>query len=74
MEVTEMRTRRQHTVEKLSPDKLESVLKFLEDLQKAGDRDEWDRQIAKDFDEGNLDFLIREADEALHDQDIRSWP
>ncbi len=35
-------------------------------MQKAGELDEWDQQIVRDFDEGNLDFLIREADEALH--------
>jgi len=74
MEIAEMKSRIQHTIDKLPPDKLESVLKFLEDLQKAGDRDEWDRQITRDFDEGNLDFLIREADEALHDKDIQPRP
>lgn len=36
--------------------------------------DDWDRQIAEDFDEGRLDFLMREADEALNEGDIQQWP
>jgi len=33
--------------------------------------DDWDRQIAEDFDEGRLDFLMREADEALKEGGIQ---
>ncbi|HHC24241.1 MAG TPA: hypothetical protein ENK58_02325 [Desulfobacterales bacterium] len=72
--LAEMKSRIQHTIDKFLPDELESVLKFLKDLQKAGGRDEWDRQIARDFDEGNLDFLIREADAAMENKDIQPWP
>lgn len=36
--------------------------------------DDWDRQIAEDFDEGRLDFLMREADESLNEGDIQQWP
>jgi len=74
MELVEIKNRIQNAVENLPPDKLEIVLEFLEDLQKAGEWDEWDHQIAKDLDKGDLDFLIQEADEALHDKDIELWP
>ena len=36
--------------------------------------DDWDRQIAEDFDQGRLDFLMQEADEALNKGDIQQWP
>ncbi len=49
MEIAEMKSRIHHTVDKLPPDKLESLLVFLEDLQRVGDRDEWDRQDAGFF-------------------------
>ena len=32
--------------------------------------DDWDNQIAKDFDEGRLDFLMREAEEAINEGDL----
>ncbi len=36
--------------------------------------DDWDRQIAKDFDEGKLDFLMREADEVLNEGKTKPCP
>lgn len=61
MKLAEMKNRIQHTVAKLPPAKLEFALEFLEDLQKAGDRNKWDLRTARDSDEGSSDFPIRET-------------
>ncbi len=57
-------------IQKLNPDELSEICSLVNQLR----WDDWDRQIASDYDAGKLDFLIREADEALNDQDIQPWP
>jgi len=49
------------SVMKLNKNELMEVASLINQLL----WDDWDRQIAKDFDEGRLDFLMREADEAM---------
>jgi hypothetical protein len=36
--------------------------------------DAWDRQMAADAKAGRLDFLVKEADEAMCDGTLRDWP
>ena len=57
-------------IQKLNREELSEICSLVNQLR----WDDWDRQIACDYDAGRLDFLIREADEALNDQDIQQWP
>ena len=36
--------------------------------------DAWDRQIEADAKAGKLDFLVREADDAIRTETMRDWP
>jgi hypothetical protein len=47
---------------------------FLEKLREIEFEDAWDRQMQADAKAGKLDFLVREADEAIQNQALRDWP
>ena len=47
---------------------------FLEKLREIEFEDAWDRQMQTDAKAGKLDFLVREADEAIRDGALRDWP
>ena len=47
---------------------------FLERLREIDFEDAWDRQIEADARAGRLDFLVREADEAMQRGTLRDWP
>jgi hypothetical protein len=47
---------------------------FLERLRQIEFHDAWDRQMAADAAAGKLDFLVREADEAIDSNTLRDWP
>jgi hypothetical protein len=47
---------------------------FLEKLREIEFEDAWDRQIEADAKAGRLDFLVREADEAIRGETLRDWP
>ncbi|MEP6667581.1 MAG: hypothetical protein ABJF10_00425 [Chthoniobacter sp.] len=47
---------------------------FLEKLREIEFEDVWERQMQGDAKAGKLDFLIREADEAIRGGTLRDWP
>jgi hypothetical protein len=47
---------------------------FLAKLRDIEFQDAWDRQMDADANGGRLDFLVREADEAIRDGTLREWP
>jgi len=47
---------------------------FLEKLREVEFEDAWDRQMQADAKAGKLDFLVREADEAIQAGTLRDWP
>ena len=47
---------------------------FLDRLREVEFEDAWDRQIEADAKAGKLDFLVREADEAIRSGTLRDWP
>lgn len=47
---------------------------FLDKLREIEFEDAWDRQIEADAKAGKLDFLVREADEAIRSETLRDWP
>lgn len=47
---------------------------FLEKLREIEFQDAWDRQMEVDARAGKLDFLVREADEAIEGGTLREWP
>jgi hypothetical protein len=47
---------------------------FLDKLREIEFEDAWDRQMQADAKEGKLDFLVREADEAIRAEAVRDWP
>jgi hypothetical protein len=47
---------------------------FLEKLREIEFEDAWDRQMQDDAKAGKLDFLVREADEAMQSGTLRDWP
>ncbi|MDR3406678.1 MAG: hypothetical protein P4L99_29605 [Chthoniobacter sp.] len=47
---------------------------FLEKLREVEFEDAWDRQMQADARTGKLDFLVREADEAIQAGTLRDWP
>jgi len=58
-------------VKQLSDDEKDE---FLEKLRQIEFEDAWDRQIEADAKAGKLDFLVREADEAIRSGTLRDWP
>ncbi len=47
---------------------------FLEQLRAVEFEDDWDRQMDADAKSGKLDFLVREADDAIEGGTLRDWP
>lgn len=47
---------------------------FLEKLREIEFEDGWDRQMEADAKAGKLDFLLREADDAIRTDTLREWP
>lgn len=47
---------------------------FLEKLREVEFEDAWDRQMEADAAAGKLDFLVREADEAIRGETLKDWP
>jgi hypothetical protein len=47
---------------------------FLDQLRQVEFEDAWDRQMESDAKAGKLDFLVREADEAVNRGTLRDWP
>ena len=47
---------------------------FLEKLRGIEFEDAWDRQMEADAKAGKLDFLVREADDAIQGGTLRDWP
>jgi len=47
---------------------------FLEKLREIEFEDAWDRQMQADAKAGKLEFLVREADEAIEGGTLRDWP
>jgi hypothetical protein len=47
---------------------------FLDQLAEIDFDDAWDRQMESDARAGKLDFLVREADEAIRGGTLRDWP
>ena len=47
---------------------------FLEKLREIEFEDGWDRQMEADAKAGKLDFLLREADDAIRTDLLREWP
>jgi hypothetical protein len=47
---------------------------FLDQLRQVEFEDAWDRQMESDATAGKLDFLVREADEAVNCGTLRDWP
>jgi hypothetical protein len=47
---------------------------FLDQLRQVEFEDAWDRQMESDATAGKLDFLVREADEAVNRGTLRDWP
>ena len=47
---------------------------FLEKLRAVAFEDDWDRQMDADAKAGRLDFLVREADDAIQGGTLRDWP
>ena len=46
---------------------------FLDKLQEVEFEDAWDRQMQADARAGKLDFLVREADDAMEGGTLRNW-
>ncbi|MEQ1858682.1 MAG: hypothetical protein ABMA13_01960 [Chthoniobacteraceae bacterium] len=46
---------------------------FLDRLREIEFEDSWDRQLEADAKAGKLDFLVREADEAVLSETLRDW-
>ena len=47
---------------------------FLAQLRALEFEDDWDRQIEADATSGKLDFLVREADDAIKNGTLGDWP
>ena len=47
---------------------------FLEKLREIEFEDGWDRQMEADAKAGKLDFLLREAEDAMRTDTLREWP
>lgn len=47
---------------------------FLDQLRELDFEDAWDRQMEANAASGKLDFLVREADDAIEGQTLRDWP
>ena len=47
---------------------------FLEKLREVEFEDAWDRQMEADAKADKLDFLVREADEAIRGETLKDWP
>ena len=47
---------------------------FLEKLREIEFEDGGDRQMEADAKSGKLDFLLREADDAIRTDSLREWP
>jgi hypothetical protein len=47
---------------------------FLARLREVDFEDAWDRQMARDAKAGKLDFLVKEADDAMRAGTLRDWP
>ena len=47
---------------------------FLDRLRQIEFEDAWDRQMDSDARAGKLDFLLREAGDAIRNQALREWP
>jgi hypothetical protein len=47
---------------------------FLDKLREIEFEDAWDRQMSADAKSGKLDFLVREADDAMRSGTLRDWP
>jgi hypothetical protein len=47
---------------------------FLDKLREIEFEDAWDRQMEANAKAGKLDFLVREADEAIRNETLRGWP
>jgi hypothetical protein len=47
---------------------------FLAKLREVEFEDAWDRQMEVDAKAGKLDFLLREADDAVRSDSLREWP
>ena len=47
---------------------------FLDKLREIEFEDAWDRQMEADAKAGKLDFLVREADEAIRGETLKDWP
>jgi hypothetical protein len=47
---------------------------FLAKLREVEFEDAWDRQMDADAKAGRLDFLVREADDAIRADSLREWP
>lgn len=47
---------------------------FLGKLREIEFEDAWDRQMEADAKAGSLDFLVREADDAIRAGALREWP
>ena len=47
---------------------------FLEKLREIQFEDGWDRQMEADAKAGKLDFLLREADDAIRTDSLRECP
>ncbi|HSH38087.1 MAG TPA: hypothetical protein VK993_04810 [Chthoniobacterales bacterium] len=47
---------------------------FLAKLREVEFEDAWDRQMDADAAAGKLDFLVKEADAAIHSGTLRDWP
>ena len=73
-----------HELNQLTPDEqlqvIEHLAKHLKqrltqsqgDIASTTEDDEWDRQMAKDVDEGKLDHLIARAELAIQSNQVRS--
>ena len=47
---------------------------FLAKQREVEFEDAWDRQMDADAKAGRLDFLLREADDAIRTDSLREWP
>ena len=47
---------------------------FLAQLREIAFEDAWDRQMEADAKAGRLDFLVKEADDAIREGTLRDWP
>ncbi len=56
-------------IEQLSEEQFSRLRKWFAQR----DREEWDKQIKKDSDSGNLDFLKNEVEEAKNEGDLNGF-